>query len=76
MIICFFNSLFGGKPLSFRASIKDFETLLTHLMDLPDNRVKGHVPKDADINRIRRQILAEHSREIREIKKVLKKRIL
>ncbi|WP_372522108.1 GIY-YIG nuclease family protein [Sulfuricaulis sp.] len=53
--------------------LKDIETLLTHLMDLPGNRVKGHVPKDADINGILRQILAVHSREIREIKKVLKK---
>lgn len=53
--------------------LKDIETLLTHLMDLPGNRVKGHVPKDADINQILRQILSVHSREIREIKKVLRK---
>jgi hypothetical protein len=40
--------------------LKDIETLVTHLMDLPGNKVKGHVPKDADINRILRQILFVH----------------
>lgn len=53
--------------------LKDIETLLTHLMDLPGNRVKGHVPKDGDINRILRQILSVHTKEIREIRKVLRR---
>ena len=30
--------------------LKDIETLLTHLMDLPGNKVRWHVPKYADIN--------------------------
>lgn len=53
--------------------LKDIETLITHLMPWPGNRVKGHVPRDGDINRILRQILTEHSREIREIRRVLRK---
>jgi hypothetical protein len=53
--------------------LKDIETLLTHLVELPGNRVKGHVPRDGDINRILRQLLSDHTREIREIRKVLSK---
>jgi hypothetical protein len=53
--------------------LKDIETLITHLMPWPGNRVKGKVPRDGDINRILRQILAAHSREILEIRKVLRK---
>lgn len=53
--------------------LKDIETLITHLIDLPGNRIKGKVPRDADISRILREILKQHSREIREIVKALKK---
>lgn len=53
--------------------LKDIETLITHLMPWPGNRVKGKVPRDGDINRILRQILTDHTREIREIRKVLRK---
>jgi len=53
--------------------LKDIETLITHLMPWPGNRVRGKVPRDADINRILQQILTQHSREIREIRKVLRK---
>ena len=53
--------------------LKDIETLITHLMPWKGNRVKGKVPRDGDINRILRQILTDHSREIREIRKVLRK---
>ncbi len=34
--------------------LKDIETLITHLIELPGNRVKGKVPRDADISRILR----------------------
>jgi len=54
--------------------LKDIETLLTHVVDLPGNRVKGHIQKDGDINQILRQILSVHTREIREIRKVLDKK--
>jgi predicted GIY-YIG superfamily endonuclease len=53
--------------------LKDIETLITHLMPWPGNSVKGRVPRDGDINRILQQILADHTREIREIRKVLRK---
>lgn len=32
--------------------LKDIETLITHLIDIPGNKVRGKVPRDADINRI------------------------
>jgi hypothetical protein len=47
------------------------ETLLTHLVTTPGNRVKGKVPKDADINRVLRVILREETAEIRKIAKAL-----
>jgi hypothetical protein len=53
--------------------LKDIETLITHLMPWPGNRVMGKVPRDGDINRILRQILTDHTHEIREIRKVLRK---
>ena len=53
--------------------LKEIETLITHLIQLPGNRVKGKVPKDADINKVLRDILTQHSKEIREIGKALKK---
>jgi hypothetical protein len=52
--------------------LKDIETLITHLMPWPGNRVRGKVPRDGELNRILRQILTDHTREIREIRKVLK----
>jgi len=53
--------------------LKDIETLITHLTPWPGNRVKGKVPRDGDINRILRQILTDHTREIREIRRVLRR---
>ncbi|HQR19742.1 MAG TPA: GIY-YIG nuclease family protein [Burkholderiaceae bacterium] len=54
--------------------LKDIETLITHLMPWPGNRVKGKVPRDGDINRILQQILTQHTKEITEIRKVLRKK--
>ena len=51
--------------------LKDIETLITHLVDIPGNKVKGKVPRDADINIILREILREHRKEIEKIEKVL-----
>jgi hypothetical protein len=51
--------------------LKDIETLLTHLVEIPGNQVKGKVPRDADINRILKEILRQHSKEMREIRKSL-----
>ena len=51
--------------------LKDIETLLTQLVTTPGNRVKGKVPRDADINRVLRVILREETAEIRKIAKAL-----
>lgn len=53
--------------------LRDIETLITHLVKLPGNKVKGKVPRDADINRILRRILQEHNKEIQGISKALKR---
>jgi hypothetical protein len=52
--------------------LKDIETLLMHLITTPGNRVKGKVPRDADINRVLRVILREETAEIRKIAKALR----
>lgn len=52
--------------------LKDIETLLTHVVQTRGNRVRGHVPKDADINRVLRVILRDESAEIRKIAEALK----
>lgn len=52
--------------------LKDIETLLMQLISTPGNRVKGKVPRDADINRVLRLILREESAEIRKIAKALR----
>jgi hypothetical protein len=51
--------------------LRDIETLITHLVKLPGNKVKGKVPRDADINRILKVILQEHNKEIKGISKAL-----
>lgn len=53
------------------AYLKDIETLITHLVNLPGNKVKGKVPRDADINRILRSILKDHSKEMKKVAKAL-----
>ena len=53
--------------------LKDIETLITHLVSIPGNRVKGKVPRDADITRILR-IIHDQSRKVMiKIGKALKK---
>lgn len=52
--------------------LKDIETLLHQLIDAPGNRVKGRVPRDADINRILRDVLRAHERTIGGIKRALR----
>jgi len=53
--------------------LKDIETLLTHLVELKGNRVKGKVPLDGDINKVLSDILSDHKKEIRGIEKALKR---
>ena len=51
--------------------LKDIETLIHRLVDTPGNKQKGKVPRDADLNRALREVLAEHKRAIRGIEKAL-----
>jgi len=52
--------------------LKDIETLIHHLVNAPGNKVKGKVPKDADLNRVLQEVLREHEVVIRGIKKALR----
>ena len=63
--------IFRIKRVTF---LKDIETLVMRLVDPPGNKVRGKVPKDADINRVLKDILREHEKEIRVIKKALKRK--
>ena len=54
--------------------LRDIETLITHLIKVPGNRVKGKVPRDADINRILKVIVREHRSEMKEIEKALRRK--
>ena len=52
--------------------LKDIETLLTHVVDAPGNKIKGKVPKDADFNRVLHQALRDHKRAIRDLEKAFR----
>jgi hypothetical protein len=54
--------------------LKDIETLVTHMIDTKGNRVKGRVPKDADLNHILHVALNKHKRAIRGIEKAFRRR--
>lgn len=51
--------------------LKDVETLIHNLVDTQGNRVKGKVPRDADLNRILREVLVEHEHAIHDIRHAL-----
>ena len=53
--------------------LKDIETLIHNLVDAPGNKVKGKLPKDADLNAVLRRILKEREKATRLIKEALKK---
>ena len=52
--------------------LKDIETLLHRLVDTPGNKVKGKVPRDADLHRVLREVLREHEHTIRDIKRAIR----
>ena len=60
--------VFRIKRVSY---LKDIETLITRIIDVPGNRQRGNVPRDADINRLLKSILRDHRREIRAIEKAI-----
>jgi hypothetical protein len=51
--------------------LKDIETLITRIIEVPGNRQRGNVPRDADINRLLQRILRDHRRDIRAIEKAI-----
>jgi hypothetical protein len=52
--------------------LKDIETLVMSIVDLPGNRVKGKVPKDADINRLLKEIINIEAKKVQKLRKTLR----
>ena len=52
--------------------LKDIEILIYHLVDTQGNKIKGKVPRDADLNRILCEVLREHETAIRGIRRALR----
>jgi hypothetical protein len=52
--------------------LKDVETLLLRVAEPPGNKSKGNVPRDANLNRVLREIQRERERALRRIRKALK----
>ena len=52
--------------------LRDIETLLHNLVDTHGNRVRGKVPRDADLNRVLRQRVREYKRRIRGYERALR----
>lgn len=52
--------------------LKDIETLILSIVDTKGNRVKGKVPKDANLNAALREVLKEYERRIKPLKRILK----
>ncbi len=54
--------------------LKDIETLLHRLTDAPGNRMKGKVPRDADLTRVLRTVSSEQARIMKGLTKALHQR--
>ncbi len=52
--------------------LKDIETLIHHIADTPGNRAKGQVPRDSDLTRVLREVLSEHEKKIKPLRKALR----
>lgn len=52
--------------------LRDIETLLHNLVDTHGNRVRGKVPRDADLNRVLRQRIREYKRRLRGYERALR----
>jgi len=61
--------LFGIRRARY---LKDIETIVQRLVDPEGNRWKGNVPRNAQLNRILREVLRDHEKAIRSIKKALR----
>ena len=54
--------------------LKDIETLIHRLTEAPGNRVRGKVPKDADLMRVLRQVVRDQQHVISDVSKVLRRK--
>lgn len=61
--------VFRIKRVSY---LKDIETLLQHVASPPGNRVKGSVPRDANINHVLREELRLHKKTFRALQKAIR----
>lgn len=52
--------------------LKDIETLIHHIAETKGNRIKGRVPKDADLNRALFEVLREYEHRIKPLRKALR----
>ncbi|MGA2566443.1 MAG: GIY-YIG nuclease family protein [Pseudolabrys sp.] len=52
--------------------LKDMETLLLQVAKPPGNSLSGHVHRDADLNRVLRQVMHESSMRLRRFRKALR----
>ncbi len=52
--------------------LKDIETILHHIYDTPENRVKGRVPEDSDLNRVLRELATKTGKEHKKLVKALR----
>ena len=51
--------------------LKDIETLILSITTCRGNRAHGHLPKDADLNKILRSTLSDYSRQIKTLKRAI-----
>ncbi len=51
--------------------LKDIETLLLNIIDIKGNKIKGQVPKDANISYILHDLARIKAKELEKIKKIL-----
>jgi hypothetical protein len=51
--------------------LKDIETLLIGLLKPPGNAQEGHVPRDADMNRVLKRVLRDSASEMTVIRRAL-----
>ncbi len=54
--------------------LKDIETLIGRLTEAPGNKVRGKVPKDADLMRVLREVVREQQHVISDVSRVLRRK--
>ncbi len=51
--------------------LRDIETLIHHIVQPSGNRVKGRVPKDANLDHALKEVLREYEKRIKPLKRAL-----